>query len=242
MAGFIVQIYKTLTDAMKSRYPHWGPRDKPVYTVITTLEEWYAFGDRILSALDEKVANKLVVENIGLAIMKDYPYTICAVEDFELAIQVMRQTGIKVFMDKKVTGEHRLSGMYPFLGSTFRDEFAEVRDNNLFPEDWLSLSEIKSEHSDGVIRRELESEECARWPEQPVGPAHPCSGKGVFAHRCNRPYKKGGGDAGVVRRRRRHGQDIPAGSSQSAVPYGHSAMAIAARWADHECPWREAAV
>jgi hypothetical protein len=30
--------------------------------------------------------------------------------------------------------------------------------------------------------------------------------------------------------------------SQSAVPYGHSAMAIAARWADHECPWREAAV
>ena len=105
----------------------------------------------------------------------------------------------------------------------------------------LSLSEIKSEHSDGVIRRELESEECVRWPEQPAAAAHPCSGKGVFSRCCNRPYKKGGGDAGVVRRRRRHGQDIPAGSSQSAVPYGHSAMAIAARWADHECPWREAA-
>jgi hypothetical protein len=27
----------------------------------------------------------------------------------------------------------------------------------------LSMSEIKSEHSDGVIRRELESEECARF-------------------------------------------------------------------------------
>jgi hypothetical protein len=42
---------------------------------------------------------------------------------------------------------------------------------------YLSLSEIKSEHSDGVIRRELESEECVRWLEQRVGPAHPCLGK-----------------------------------------------------------------
>ena len=95
----------------------------------------------------------------------------------------------------------------------------------------LSMSEIKSEHSDGVIRRELESEECARWPEQPVGPAHPCSGKGVFSRRCNRPYKKGGGDADAARRRRRHGQDIPDGSSQSAAPYVRSAMASVARWA-----------
>jgi hypothetical protein len=54
----------------------------------------------------------------------------------------------------------------------------------------LSMSEIKSEHIDGVTRRELESEECARWPEQPVGLAHPCSGKGVFSRRCSRPYKK----------------------------------------------------
>ena len=105
----------------------------------------------------------------------------------------------------------------------------------------LSLSEIKSEHSDDVIRRELGSD-CVRWPEQPVAAAHPCSRKGVFSRCCNRPYKKGGGDADAARRRRRHGQDIPAGSSQSAVPYGHSAIAIAARWADHECPWREAAV
>ena len=45
----------------------------------------------------------------------------------------------------------------------------------------------------------------------------------------------------AARRRRRHGQDIPVGSSRSAFPNGHSAMAIAARLADPECPWREAA-
>ena len=42
----------------------------------------------------------------------------------------------------------------------------------------LSLSEITSAHTDGVIRRELVSEECARWTEQPVALVHPCSAKG----------------------------------------------------------------
>jgi hypothetical protein len=37
----------------------------------------------------------------------------------------------------------------------------------------LSLSEIKSEHTDGVIRRELVLQECAQLPEQPVAPVHP---------------------------------------------------------------------
>jgi hypothetical protein len=35
----------------------------------------------------------------------------------------------------------------------------------------LSLSEIKSEHTDAVIRRESVSGECARQPEQPAVPA-----------------------------------------------------------------------
>jgi hypothetical protein len=38
----------------------------------------------------------------------------------------------------------------------------------------MSVSEIKSEHTDGVIRRELVSRECAQRPEQPEIAAHPC--------------------------------------------------------------------
>jgi len=57
-----------------------APRGKPVYPLITTLEAWYAFGDRILPALDEIVGRKLADENIDPAILRDNPYTICAVE------------------------------------------------------------------------------------------------------------------------------------------------------------------
>jgi hypothetical protein len=83
----------------------------------------------------------------------------------------------------------------------------------------LSVSEIKSERTDGVIRRELVSEESARRPEQPVISVHPCSGKGVFSRHCKTPYTKGAFGAGAARQRRRCDQGIPAGSSQSAVPY-----------------------
>ena len=38
----------------------------------------------------------------------------------------------------------------------------------------LSLSKIKSEYTDGVIRQELVSVECARWPERLVEPVRPC--------------------------------------------------------------------
>ena len=100
----------------------------------------------------------------------------------------------------------------------------------------LSLSEIKSERIDGVIRREWVSGECARRPEQPAVPAHPCSEIDVSRHHCNTAYTKGVCGAGAARRRRRHDQDIPVGSSQSAVPYVHSAMASVAQLACHEYP------
>jgi hypothetical protein len=48
----------------------------------------------------------------------------------------------------------------------------------------LSLSQIKSGRTDDVIRRELGSEKCARWPEQPVVPVRPCSEINVSSRHC----------------------------------------------------------
>jgi hypothetical protein len=50
------------------------------------------------------------------------------------------------------------------------------------------VSEIKSKHIDGVIRRELVSGEYARRPEQPALPANPYSETNVSAHHCNSAY------------------------------------------------------
>ena len=49
----------------------------------------------------------------------------------------------------------------------------------------VSLSEIKSEHIDGAIRRELALEERARRPEWRAMPARPCSKRDVSERCCN---------------------------------------------------------
>src|SRR2546430_16982508 len=62
-------------------------------------------------------------------------------------------------------------------------ELVEVQQK--VPMMYLSLSEIRSEHIDGVIRQELASTEFAQRPEQLVVSGHPCSAPDVSERRCN---------------------------------------------------------
>ena len=58
------------------------------------------------------------------------------------------------------------------VGEKKKTETRPDRENLSACLDSLPLSEIKFEHFDGVIRRELVVGECARQPEQPAVPAH----------------------------------------------------------------------
>jgi hypothetical protein len=67
---------------------------------------------------------------------------------------------------------------------------------------YLSLSEIKSERTDGVVRRELASAEYVRQPGRPEISAHPSSGIDACGRHCNTAYTKG-----ALRRRGRAALD-----------------------------------
>ena len=138
MAEFVFQTYKTLMDALGGKYTHWATRDTPVYPLVVTLEEWFAFGDRLIAALDAAVLRKLEEEDIDSAILQIHPYTVCAVEDFEIAIQIMATIGIDPFMRKKTTGECRLWSMHPFITGVFATESRQVA-RELFPDDWQRI-------------------------------------------------------------------------------------------------------
>ena len=131
------EVLSAELDALNGRYRHWASRGKPIYTMIVTLEEWFAFGDRLTLALDEAVLSKLKQENIDAGIAKKYPYTICAIEDFEIAIQIMSNEGIDVVMGRKTDAEHRLWAMYPFLGTVMGRNIRLAEE--LFPEDWRRI-------------------------------------------------------------------------------------------------------
>lgn len=103
LAGFIAQAYATLNDALNNQYNSWKPAGTPIYPLIVTLDSWQRFG--YLDVILEHV--KAVFEERGLNtnLLVQHPYTLCAVDEFEQAIQIMAAVGINQFMSGKVTGE-----------------------------------------------------------------------------------------------------------------------------------------
>lgn len=138
MSGFVVQLYKTIFDALDGHYPDWQMDNRPIYPMIVTLEEWYAFGDRIVPEIDNQVREKLQRLGLDDSVLDRFPYTICAVADFENAVQVMCRTSIDAVMRVKVAQENRQSPFRAVLHNDFGSDLSKVA-KNLFPETLNSI-------------------------------------------------------------------------------------------------------
>jgi hypothetical protein len=136
-------------------------------------------------------------------------------------------------------GEHKLTWTWKNL----TDQFLAAKLKTLktgyrleYEHYLLSLSETKSGHIGDATRLGLARQEYGRRSGSRAILAHPYSVTGA----CELDYsslRKIEADAeNAARQIQRYGQGIPVGSSRSAFHNNHSAMAIAARLADHECP------
>ena len=137
MADFIVQAYKTLTDALAGRYMHWQSAGRPIYVMIVILEEWYFFGDRMHAYIDEQVRTKFAEAGLALEMLERYQYSICSAEDLEYSSSVMAQVGIQSYMELKHDEEHRYWSYGSFTSSHFYQEMINRPD--LFP---IAMQEI----------------------------------------------------------------------------------------------------
>ena len=138
MASFVVQTYKTLVDARAGHYPHWTPDGKPTHPIVVTLEDWFAFGDRILLEIDRQVRNGLAARGIDAAICDQHPYSICSVAEFEQVIQVIEQVGIAKAMAERFASDRRGWLLSLAIQDAFPAEYSNLR-VDLFPD---ALSEI----------------------------------------------------------------------------------------------------
>ncbi|MEJ1965237.1 MAG: hypothetical protein WDO56_28365 [Gammaproteobacteria bacterium] len=135
LAKAVVQVYKTLADANAGLYPHWKPSKLPVFPLVVTLEDWYAFGDEFISGIDGFVRAGLVDESLDPKIMETLPYTICSIDDFECVIQVVVGVGIKPVMDSKTQGEAKLWLLRDSTKTKFPAEYKAIK-RNLFQADF----------------------------------------------------------------------------------------------------------
>lgn len=138
MAGFVVQTYKTLTHAKAGHYPHWKPRDLPIYPIIVTLEEWYAFGHCILKAIDDRVQEKLAESGLDPALMTEHPYVITSAPNFEICMQVINKHGIKAVLSALTSGEKRYWLIDTALSGGFSETYKQTQE--LFPDAFAALT------------------------------------------------------------------------------------------------------
>lgn len=134
LAGFISQVYRTISDYKDGLYPECPHREgKPIFPVVVTLEEWHVFGPKIYASLEERVRRKLIEDGLPSDWTTEMPYSVCAVDEFERLIQIAESRGIAVFMGRKAGNpSFREWHMHGFMVQEFGEDFRKTRD--LFPE------------------------------------------------------------------------------------------------------------
>ncbi|HLC42594.1 MAG TPA: hypothetical protein VJO34_13350 [Methylomirabilota bacterium] len=134
LATFIVQLYKTIADYRSGHYPHVPYRPgKPVYPLVLTLEEWFSFGPRIHTVLDQRVAVRLEEADLPREWLNEMSYSTCSVAAFEKLVQVVDARPIAEVMGRKIADpEFRGWLLDGFLSHAFPAESHAAR--NLFPE------------------------------------------------------------------------------------------------------------
>jgi hypothetical protein len=109
MAAAVVQVYKTLTDHLNNAYPHFPVSDgRKIFPTIVTLENWRMFGPVMINKLAKAVAAKVNDAGLGTDFVERMPYSIWAIEELEVGLQIMHANGIADFMEGKLMSEEML--------------------------------------------------------------------------------------------------------------------------------------
>lgn len=139
MSDFIVQCYKTISDYQAGHYPHLAhDASLKIYPLIVTLEHWYVFGSKFLTSLDQLVTQKMSDLNLDLQLLKNAPFAICSVEDFEVVAQLVGVVGIRNFMEAKVSDPEKREWEFgPYINTEFKDQTKHIK--SLFNDEYDEL-------------------------------------------------------------------------------------------------------
>jgi hypothetical protein len=76
MADFILQVYKTIADYRQNKYPAYEFKEGlRIYPLVVTLEDWLAFGPKILGSVHQKVVQRFEKEGMPPVWLDEMPYS-----------------------------------------------------------------------------------------------------------------------------------------------------------------------
>lgn len=136
MADFILQVYKTINDYRTNQYPSFRYREEvAVYPFVVTLEDWFAFGPKVLGYVTDQVKQKLTDTGLPPTWLDEIPFSICAIHELENILQIMNIVGIRKVMERKVFDKEKRQWSFgPYVESEFPEAAKKL--NFLFNEDF----------------------------------------------------------------------------------------------------------
>jgi hypothetical protein len=135
LADGVTQLYKTIIHYKVDAYSRFKNNGKQIYPVLVTIEDWMIFGPKIYNILDQKIQSNLSKLNIPADILNEMPYTVCSVDELEIAMHVINRHSIAEVMEGKKN--KRLWTLHGFLSSDYPADFSDS--GLLFPDDFNSL-------------------------------------------------------------------------------------------------------
>lgn len=94
LAGYIVQNYKNIRDAMNGCVPGFDDAGLPVFSVIVTLENWWLFTPELKARLHALVEETLQENALPSSMTVDHPYTVLSFFELERTAQDIAKSGV----------------------------------------------------------------------------------------------------------------------------------------------------
>lgn len=137
MASNIIKLYKTHFDYTNNFYETLDfHNDRKVYLLILTPESWYLFDESSKQRLQNEIQLGLTAAGIQLDVLNRAPYMLCNLSEFEVMIQIIKQTGIGDFFEPKFQSEEKRSFQ---IGTYCRDSFPNFQPSFLFADEYAKL-------------------------------------------------------------------------------------------------------
>jgi hypothetical protein len=133
LAGFLFQLYRTLSDALTGQYPHWKLDARPIYPVLLTLDEWLPSGQLLAPWLQDRLRIRLEADGVNPRLMHSHPFTLCSLHEFEALCKAMASNGVDAVMRGKTAEEERSWAVIPYLSKNFP---SSLGGEALFQEEW----------------------------------------------------------------------------------------------------------
>ena len=131
MARAVVQNYRNIQEALDGR-AGWTRNELPIYSIITTLEDWILFSPTSRRMLDAAIEQQMRAHGLDLGLLARAPYTICCAYELEELVFAWADHGVQAVMTAKHDGQRDRWMIGPFLQDTYATADTRQRAHDLF--------------------------------------------------------------------------------------------------------------